>query len=91
MLPPTVNGRVSTVAGIPPLRRTSWAMWRKPVSTLRPRVWTAFASALGLPSKVLVGASASVSSDTAKRARSRLFASRATSWTTSRIARASTR
>ena len=77
-----MNGRVSTVDGMPPLWRTSCARCRAPSSRLRPRVSTALARALGLPSSVLVGAAASVSSDTAKRARSRLFASSSTSSTT---------
>ena len=51
----------------------------------------ALASALGLPSSVLVGAAASVSSVMAKRARSRLFASSSTSSTTSSSALVSTR
>src|SRR6266508_424782 len=66
MLPPTVNGRLSTVDGMPPLRRRSRARWRAPAMRLRPRVSTALASALGLPSSVLVGAAASVIRDRAK-------------------------
>jgi hypothetical protein len=89
--PPTVNGRPSTVEGMPRLRRASCRKCRAPVTRLRPRVATALLSAPGFPTSVLVGATASVNSERAKRARSRLFASISTSSTSPVSALASTR
>ena len=73
---PRRNGRRSTVFGMPPLWRTSSASARAPLAMLAPFVSTAFRIAAGLPSRLLVGASASTTWPTTNRARPSLLSSR---------------
>lgn len=66
---PGLNAVLSTCDGIPPLLTRSSAKFLNPVRRLAPRTSIVFFNASGLPSNVFVGAKASVSAETAKRAR----------------------
>ncbi len=75
-LAPMSKGRGSTWDGMPPLLTRSRARFRSPLTRFWPRVWIVRLMAAGLPARVFVGAAASVSSDSAKSARSAVGRSR---------------
>jgi hypothetical protein len=60
---------LSTWDGIHPFAAMSERIFLRPATTLAPPLSRIFRSAAGLPTSVLVGATASVSSEAAKRAR----------------------